>query len=611
MLSAMRECPECKNSYPEPFRFCPVDGNPLGALHAESASAKTKVTRYADEEVRISLGTLLRSLGILVLVGFVSFAVVFFYHYLKPKYGGLVVKTTPPGASIFVDGKKWGASPITVGNLRSGGHQIKAVREGYRDYVQQLEIIPYATENIHWTLVPLVSQLTNEQLAEIESWRKKLDNALKEGILLPPPDDYNALYFANKILAIDPANAHGSEVKARLADTIRRSADVAYAREDWLEAEKQYKNLALLFPEDISINERLADIAGKIDATLKDKEKRITEWTAKVESAFKSGNLVPPEKDNALELLRDIQRLDKKNAYARDSLVRIREILQNRGDTRMSNGDYAAARTEYRQVMQYFPDDLYSKSRLEAAEAKLAETVVAEQQKIQRTQEEQQSRQRVASIRQSAINAYRSGSYDKAIAEMREYLKHESNSDEAYYFLGASYLEQKQLDTAILNFEKAVSLNPNNALSHFNLGLLYDRHRNDLARATEHLKKAKDLGGVDKYNPERLQGMLQRIQERSQLDLMKQIPYAVEHKHAFSSCRGNLQITETGVEYKSVEASHSFYEAYSSLRIFSLQKDELSIRTHNNKKYNFRFLNEGDGDHVRRLASLHIPISTN
>src|SRR5688572_22593305 len=605
----MRECPECKNSYPEPFRFCPVDGNPLGALHAESASVKTKVTRYADEEVRISLGTLLRSLGILVLVGFVSFAVVFFYHYLKPEYGGLVVKTTPPGASIFVDGKKWGSSPLTVGNLRSGGHQIKAVREGYRDYVQQLEVIPYATENIHWTLVPLVSQLTNEQLAEIESWRKKLDNALKEGILLPPPDDYNALYFANKILAIDPANAHGLEVKAKLADTIRRSADVAYAREDWLEAEKQYKNLALLFPEDISINERLTDIAGKIDATLKDKEKRITEWTAKVEAAFKAGNLIPPEKDNALELLRDIQRLDKKNAYARDSMVRIREILQNRGDTRMSNGDYQAARTEYRQVMQYFPDDLYSKSRLEAAEAKLAESVVVEQQKIQRTQEEQQSRQRVANIRQSAINAYRSGSYDKAIAELREYLKHEPNSDEAYYFLGASYLEQKQLDTAILNFEKAVSLNSNHALSHFNLGLLYDRHRHDLVRATEHLKKAKDLGGVDKYNPERLQGMLQRLQERSQLDLMKQVPYAVEHKHAFSSCRGNLQITETGVEYKSVEASHSFYEAYSSLRVFSLQKDELSIRTHNNKKYNFRFLNQGDGDHVRRLASLHIPIS--
>jgi hypothetical protein len=63
------------------------------------------------------------------------------------------------------------------------------------------------------------------------------------------------------------------------------------------------------------------------------------------------------------------------------------------------------------------------------------------------------------------------------------------------------------------------------------------------------------------------------------------------------------------VEYKTVETDHSFYEAYASLRVFSLQKDELSIRTHNNKKYNFRFLNEGDGDHVRRLASLHIPIS--
>src|SRR5207247_934438 len=105
-----------------------------------------------------------------------AFTGVFFYQYLKPKYGGLVVKTTPSGAAVYVDGKQRGSSPLTIGEIRAGGHQIKAAKEGYREYVQQVEVIPYSTENLHWTLDPIVPHLTNEQLAEIEAWKKKVES---------------------------------------------------------------------------------------------------------------------------------------------------------------------------------------------------------------------------------------------------------------------------------------------------------------------------------------------------------------------------------------------------------------------------------------------------
>ena len=83
-----------------------------------------------------------------------AFASAFFYQYWKPKYGGLVVKTTPPGAMISVDGKLRGASPITLSDLRSGGHQLKLVKEGYKEFVQQVTVMPYATESVHWKLDP-------------------------------------------------------------------------------------------------------------------------------------------------------------------------------------------------------------------------------------------------------------------------------------------------------------------------------------------------------------------------------------------------------------------------------------------------------------------------
>lgn len=611
MLTPMKQCPKCANTYPEDFQFCPSDGSPLQASEEGAAPEieKQPESPPAAEEALISVRTLVHGLGILLLVGIISFVGLFLYQYLKPKYGGLIVKTTPAGATVFVDGKQRGVSPVTVGDLRSGVHQVKTVKEGYKELFRQIEIMPYATENLHWTMEPLVSHLSNEQLAEVESWRKKLDSAQREDLFLPPPEDYNVLYFANKILAIDPANAYALDVKSKLAESIRHSADLAYASENWLEAEKQYKNLALLFPDDISINERLGDIAAKIDASLKDRDKQIAEWTAKAEGAMKSGSLVPPEKDDALDALRSIMRLDKNNLYARSALARLKELLQNRGDAKINAGDWAGARTDFRSVLQYFPEDAYGKSRLSVVDAKIAEAEKAEQQRLQRLLEEQQSRQRIAGLKLSAINSFRSGAYQKSISEWQEYLKVEPNSDEAYFYLGANFQEQKQLDTAILNYEKCLTLNPNNALAHLNLGILYDHHRSDFDRAIDHYKRAKDLGGAEKYTPERIQAMIQDLQERAQLILLQKTPFAAEHKHAFSSCKGNLRITTDGVEYKTAETDHSFFEPYSGLRSVSVAGDEVSIRTRNNKKYNFRLLNQGDGAQVRRLVSLHIQVT--
>jgi tetratricopeptide (TPR) repeat protein len=610
-LTVMKQCPQCSNSYPEPFQYCPVDGSPL----AESGDTRVRAPEVEVQEAlppaeaTISVRTLVLGMGILVMTGVLAFTAVFFYQYLRPKYGSLVVKTVPPGATIWLNGEQRGLSPITLTDLRTGLYQVKVTMEGHKDLVRGVQVVPYSSENLHLTLEPLVAQLSNEQLAQIEDLRKKLDSAQKENILLPPPDDYNVWYFANKILEIDPANSYALEAKSKLTDSVRRAADVAYAREDWLEAEKQYKLLAILFPDDATIGERLTDLADKIEAGVKDRQKQIDAWKEKAEAAFKGGALVPPDKDNALDCLRNMIRLDKKNAYARNGMVRLKETLQNRGDTFISSGDWQRARTEFRIVLQYFPDDLYSKTRLAMVEGKLQEVAKAEQQRLQGLQEEQQVRQRIANLRQTALNSYRAGAYQRAISEWQEYLKFEPKSDEAYFSIGAAYLEQKQLDNAILNFEKAVTLNPNNTLAQLNLGILYDQHRHDYRRAEEHLRKAKELGGVEKYSPERLQAMIQDLQSRGQVEVLQKSAFPVEHKHTFSSCQGTLQVTDRGVEFKTSESDHSFFEAYGDIRSLSIDGDTLSIRTRNNKKYNFQFLNPGDGALVRRVAQRHIQIT--
>jgi tetratricopeptide (TPR) repeat protein len=596
----MKECPQCGDTFSESYQYCPIDG---ALLNGDDGKDKPKSSR---KPAQIRVKTLMLGLVILALCFIIFFTAAFFWQYLKPKYGGLIIKTTPPGALISIDGKLRGASPLTLSNLLSGGHNLKAARDGYKDFIRQVMVIPYNNENLHWSLEPIVPQLSNEQLAEVEAWRKKLDNAQRENILLPPPEDYNVLFFANKILSIDPANSYATEVKTRLADSVRHLAELAYAREDWLESEKQYKNLALLFPNDISIGERLADVAAKLDASVKDREKQIQDWQSKAEASMKAGNLLPPEKENAFDAIRSIQRLDKNNSYVRQAISQLKELLQNRADAKMAASDWQGARNDFRLIIQYFPEDSYSKAKLTVVAAKLAELAQLEQ----RVNEEQQSRQKISALRQSALNSFRAGAYGKSISEWQEYLKAEPNSDEAYFYIGAAYQDQKQLDTAILNFEKCLSLNPNNVLAHINLGLLYDYHRNNYKLSEEHFRKAKELGGGEKYSPERLQSMIQDLKDRAQASTVLKLLIAVEHKHAFSSCRGNLTFTEEGMEYRTTETDHSFYEPYKGLRAFAIEGNELSIRTRNNKKYNFRFLNAGDADRVRTwnssARSIHI-----
>jgi tetratricopeptide (TPR) repeat protein len=595
----MKECPQCGNTFSESYQYCPIDGV---LLSEENGNDRRKSSR---KPAQIRVKTLVLGLVILMLCALISFTATFYYLSWKPKYGGLTIQTTPPGALISIDGKLRGASPITLSNLLSGGHQLKATRDGYKEFVQQVTVMPFITEPLHWKLEPIVPQLSNEQLAEVEAWRKKLDSAQKENILLPPPDDYNALFFANKILSIDPANSYATEVKTRLADTARHLAELAYAREDWLESEKQYKNLELLFPNDSAISERLADVATKLDASVKDREKQIQDWRAKAEASMKAGNLLPPDKENALDAIRSIQRLDKDNSYVRGAISQLKELLQNRGDAKITASDWRGARNDFRLILQYFPEDSYSKTRLTVVDAKIAELALLEKQRANRANEEQQSRQKISALRQSALNSFRTGVYGKSISEWQEYLKAEPNSDEAYFYIGASYQDQKQLDTAILNFEKCLSLNPNHVLAHLNLGLLYDYHRNNYKLAEEHLRKAKELGGGEKYTPDRLQAMIQDLKDRAEVKTVLKllIAVAVEHKHAISSCRGNLTFTEEGIEYRTTETDHSFYEIYKSVRAFTLEGKDLSIKNHDNKKYNFRFQNAGDADRVRTWIS--------
>jgi hypothetical protein len=73
----------------------------------------------------------------------------------QPSSGNVTVHSSPPGASILIDGVYQGTTPFTVSGLNQGNHIIRLALSGYYDYEGTIYIIAGQTTNAFGTLPPL------------------------------------------------------------------------------------------------------------------------------------------------------------------------------------------------------------------------------------------------------------------------------------------------------------------------------------------------------------------------------------------------------------------------------------------------------------------------
>jgi hypothetical protein len=73
----------------------------------------------------------------------------------QPSSGNVTVHSSPPGASILIDGVYQGTTPTTVSGLNQGNHIIRLALSGYYDYEGTIYIIAGQTTNAFGSLPPL------------------------------------------------------------------------------------------------------------------------------------------------------------------------------------------------------------------------------------------------------------------------------------------------------------------------------------------------------------------------------------------------------------------------------------------------------------------------
>ncbi len=83
---------------------------------------------------------------------------------LSPVYSYLTVKSTPPGAKVYVDGSYAGKTPLRDYKLSPGSHEIKMVKEGYKEFTKTITLTAAEKTSLVASLVALVTTSTSTQI---------------------------------------------------------------------------------------------------------------------------------------------------------------------------------------------------------------------------------------------------------------------------------------------------------------------------------------------------------------------------------------------------------------------------------------------------------------
>lgn len=72
----------------------------------------------------------------------------------RPTTGSIMFTSEPEGASVYLDNRRRGQTPLTLRNIPGGSHSVKYSLEGYQDYAVGLELTPGIQTPLHGQLQP-------------------------------------------------------------------------------------------------------------------------------------------------------------------------------------------------------------------------------------------------------------------------------------------------------------------------------------------------------------------------------------------------------------------------------------------------------------------------
>ena len=148
----------------------------------------------------------------------------------KPIYGTFEVSGSPADATIYVDGKKAGTTPLVVNNVLVGAHKIRIEKEGYDKQEKSVQITEGQETAVAYTLIKTVKPV----LSNTPITTNDLKNGQEKGVAVP--------FFPFEKIKI------GSLYYIKVMDMRSNSVEVAAVPY----GEMEYKFEKIIIPAEIS-----------------------------------------------------------------------------------------------------------------------------------------------------------------------------------------------------------------------------------------------------------------------------------------------------------------------------------------------------------------------
>lgn len=297
--------------------------------------------------------------GAALAVGFVVGGILLYLRRTPPT-GTVTVVTNPLGATVFLDGRKFGDSPCTLENVIVGTHTIRASKEGYL----LLERIVYVESGQALDVTGLVLQpikpespkksapdeAPTERIAE---FLRQAEEAFGRGDFLTPEND-NALYFADAVLLIQPDNTPARAMRSAVRDALAKQAETAINRGDLATAQNTYAALAGRFPDEPRGEAGVTKVGELLDS----RHDQVEQLLENARRAFDAGRYLEPRSASAYYFTAQVLAIDRTNIEALELRAGLRRILRNKLEQRiLIETDPEALKNEYRTLARFFPED--------------------------------------------------------------------------------------------------------------------------------------------------------------------------------------------------------------------------------------------------------------
>ncbi|MEW5978384.1 MAG: PEGA domain-containing protein [Acidobacteriota bacterium] len=435
-----------------------------------------------------------------------------------PVFNTLLVDSIPLGATVKVNGRLRGQTPLQMIELQPGAHEISIEKRGYlpANHTVRLGTDPVA---------PMVVELQSV----LGSGPERGDLVKQAQALFEKGDFLAANAQCVSLLETDAQDAFAlrlrSEIRKQLLTHVKRSMN----EQRWSEAARWVSALQTMQPRDPetlrllqTVRSHLRPAPGPHESSESPQERRVRDLKQQILNALSTGNHLPPKAGNAMDLLSQLREAAPGDSFIKEKSSVLEQLLLDQLSGKVQSRDFAGAQALLAQIQSRFSET----SELRT----LRDSLRLEESKVNQAK---------ALWLGKAESAFTEGRYvtprpDCVIAYSQQLLNLESGNARAVAL---------KRQAALKAVEQARTLVADNNF--------------DLAR--ELLSALVHFAAQDSSLPVNLQAI------RQELGRLEFRSFPVSHSHAFGGCTGRLRINSYVVSFQPTDSKDGFTHRFSDI----------------------------------------------